>query len=91
MLDKIEVDANRALAINAVNRRLSAVGRVNWGIVDVSALDVIVGALGQVVNERVEVAYGEASNVDAALQEPSLVLERAAQTLQGVPYREAAE
>lgn len=91
MLDKIEVDTNRALAINAINRRLNAVGRENWGIIEIGALDVMVGALGQVVNERVETAYADAVNVDAEPQKPSLVLERAAETLHGVPYREAAE
>lgn len=91
MPDKIEIDANRALAINAVNRRLGAVSRDLWGIVEIAAMDTITGALNQVVNEQVERAYASAADVTAAQQQPHAILEKAAKALNEMEFREAAE
>ena len=74
-MDQHERDANEAVAINAVNRRLTAIGRTNWGIVEVSAKHAIVSALSEVVADKVAPAYAELANVDAPKQEPSETLE----------------
>jgi len=67
-MEQHEKDAIEAVAINAINRRLAAVNRTNWGIVDVSAKHVIVHALEQVVNDKVAPAYAEMSQVTAPEQ-----------------------
>lgn len=70
-MDQHEKDANEAIAINAVNRRLTAVGRINWGIVDVSAKHVIENALAEIVNDKVSPAYAEQAQVTEAEQQRS--------------------
>lgn len=77
-MDQHELDANEAIAINAVNRRLAAIARTNWGIVDVSAKHIIVHALGQVVADKVSPAYAEQANIDAPAQEENKTLIEAA-------------
>lgn len=77
-MDQHELDANEAIAINAVNRRLAAISRTNWGIVDVGAKHIIVHALGQVVADKVSPAYAEQANIDAPEQEENDTLIEAA-------------
>lgn len=71
MIDEHEKQANEAIAINAVTRRLNAVGRINWGILDVQAKHVIEGALSQIVNDQISPAYAEAANIEPPKQERS--------------------
>ncbi len=73
-MDQHEIDANEAIAINAINRRLAAVSRSNWGLIDVGAKHIIVHALGQVVADKVSPAYAEQANVDVGEQEPNEVV-----------------
>lgn len=74
-MDQHELDAIEAVAINAINRRLAAISRANWGIVEVSAKHAIVSALSEVVADKVGPAYAELANVDAPEQEPNETLE----------------
>lgn len=78
MVEQVERDANEAVAINAVNRRLAALGRSSWGIVEVSAKHVIESALAEVVNDKVAPAYAAQADVAAPEQEVNKTLENAA-------------
>ena len=78
MIEQIEREANEAVAINAINRRLAALGRSSWGIVEVSAKHLIENARAEVVNDKVAPAYAAQADVAAPDQEANKVLERAA-------------
>lgn len=77
MSDKL----NRAIAVNAINRRLTAVGRPHWGEVEIQALDIIIAALDRVTNEENSKAYAVGADITPPPQTKDEMLEKAAEVL----------